>query len=73
MENDDRLTLSYYEGEAVKPTAWEQWISSVEKLLGHSADGDQRVDQYSLDGFYQLYLEGSTPEESIKEVGSLVY
>lgn len=73
MENDDQLTLAAFERESIEPTKWEGWISSVERLLGHSADGDQHIDHYSLDAFYQLYLEGSTPAEAIKEVTSIVY
>lgn len=68
MENDDQLTLARYERESIEPTQWEGWIACVEVLLGHSADGDQTLDHYSLDAFYQLYLEGSTPAEAIHEV-----
>lgn len=73
MENDDQLTFARYERESIEPTEWEGWIAAVETLLGHSADGDQSMDHYSLDAFYQLYLEGSTPAEATREVGSIVY
>jgi len=72
-ESDDQLTLSTYESVALDSTPWEEWVALVETELGHSADGDQTEDGYSLDGFYQLYLEGSTPQEAVKEVASIEF
>ncbi len=72
-ENDDQLTLANYESISLESSPWETWIAQVEKELGHSADGDQTEDFYSLDGFYQLYIEGSTPSEAVKEVGSITF
>ena len=50
--------LATWQAETAVPAserAWLAWIGRVEALLGHSADGDQRTDGYSMDGFYELW------------------
>ena len=35
-------------------------------------DGDQKVDQFSLDAFFQLWLAKRTPQEALAEVAKVV-
>ena len=46
-----------------KPTAWEAWVKSVESMIGHSLDGDQTIDGYSLDYAYETFRCGTTARE----------
>lgn len=48
--------------------AWEAWVKKVERLLGHSLDGNQKTDGYSLDFAYEAFLEGDTPADHVVEV-----
>lgn len=63
--SDDHATIWNYESAACAPTAWERWVGEVETLLGHSADGDHRVDGYSLDGFYEAWEAGMSPADAV--------
>ncbi|MBM4574992.1 hypothetical protein GTA28_23710 [Rhodococcus hoagii] len=62
---DDHRALWQSESAACEPTVWEQWISAVETGLGHSADGDQGADGYSLDAFYAMWQRGASVQEAI--------
>jgi hypothetical protein len=46
---NDFFEFAAYEREALKPSDFEKWADQVEKLVGHSLDGDQATDGYSLD------------------------
>lgn len=63
--------LATWQAETAVPAserAWLAWIGRVEALLGHSADGDQRTDGYSMDGFYALWKRGDmSPEQAVFE------
>lgn len=45
---------------------WLGWIAEVEHLLGHSADGDQKQDGYSMDSFYEKFEAGQSPAEALR-------
>lgn len=62
---DDHLTLLQSESSACLPTEWEKWIEEVEAGLGHSADGDQSTDGYSLDAYYQMWERGVPAQDAI--------
>jgi len=47
---------------------WLAWVKKAEKLLGHSIDGDQDRDGYSLDGAHDAFADGLTIEEYVQEV-----
>ena len=47
--------------------AWLRWVKNVEKLLGHSLDGDQDTDGYSLDIAHDEFMNGLTPKEYAAE------
>lgn len=65
MSDDDHATIWANESAGCRPTAWEKWIAEVESLLGHSADGDQGADGYSLDGFYEQWKSSLTPQAAV--------
>lgn len=48
--------------------AWLQWVKKVEGLLGHSLDGDQDTDGYSLDYAHDAFSDGASAEEYADEV-----
>lgn len=59
--NDEHAALWATESAACEPTEWERWVDELETQMGHSADGDQEGDGYSLDGFYSQWKAGLTP------------
>ncbi|MCV7256939.1 hypothetical protein H7J86_32670 [Mycobacterium hackensackense] len=58
--DDDHAALWAAESAACEPTAWERWVDELEAHLGHSADGDQNTDGYSMDHFYAQWKSGMT-------------
>jgi hypothetical protein len=58
----NHLEFAASESAALLPTAWEKWIEKAEKLAGHHLDGDQSVDGYSLDGAFEAWKGGLSPE-----------
>lgn len=54
--------------ESALQRAWLTWIDKVEKLLGHTPDGDQTEDGYSLDGFHELWQLGLHPSEAVRVI-----
>lgn len=65
MCDDDHAAVWAYESAGCRPTAWEKWIAEVESLLGHSADGDQDADGYSLDSFYAQWESSLSPADAV--------
>lgn len=57
----DHADIWAYESAACEPDEWHRWIDAVEAILGHSADGDEDADGYSMDGFYDNWKQGLTP------------
>lgn len=47
---------------------WLKWVNKVEKLLGHSLDGNQDEEGYSLDFAYDEHMNGLSPEQYVAEV-----
>ena len=58
------MTVWEAEVAALVETDWERWIARVEALTGHSADGDQTEDGYSLDHYFDQFNAGLTPEQA---------
>ena len=50
-------------GPTITELQWLAWIDEAEALFGHSLDGDQALDGYSLDYAYDAYRDGLTPVE----------
>jgi hypothetical protein len=47
---------------------WLAWIRQAETLVGHSLDGDEDEDGYSMDGAYAAWEHGETPAAYAAEV-----
>lgn len=57
------------ESRALDPTAWDRWINRLEKTVGHSLDGDENADGYSLDFCLDLFRE----RVSVDDAASLIH
>lgn len=58
--------------------AWYQWIAEAQRLAGHSLDGDQATDGYSMDYAYEAWEAGQTAAQYVAstprpKVGDVVY
>ena len=53
---------------SAKEKDWLRWINVAEKIAGHSLDGDQDTDGYSLDGAYDAFEAGLFPEEYLEKI-----
>lgn len=47
---------------------WMNWAATVERMLGHSLDGDQAKDGYCLGYAYDWFKLGSKPQEYVESV-----
>lgn len=56
--------------ESPNERAWLRWVRRVESLLGHSLDGNEREDGYSLDYAHDAFCAGDSPEAYVAEVSS---
>lgn len=65
VESDTHMALWQAESAALAETPWEAWAKEAESLFGRSLDGEQSEDGYSLDGFYDLWKAGKTPERAV--------
>lgn len=54
--------------ESPTEKAWLAWCRKVEKLLGHSLDGNQERDGYSLDFAYGAWEAGETAKAYAAEI-----
>jgi hypothetical protein len=54
----------------VSPTEarWYAWVRAVELKLGHSLDGNQQTDGYSLDYAHDAFADGVTVADYVAEV-----
>lgn len=50
---------------------WERWVNRVEKALGHSLDGNQQRDGYSLDYANDAFQDNVSVEDFVAEVREL--
>ena len=66
------LEFAAAESAALRPTDWERWADKAEALAGHSLDGDQRDDGYSLDDAYQAWLRGESPDSYVRTLAEEV-
>lgn len=64
----DHLAGWAAESAACDPGPWEKWIDEVERLLGHSADGDGREDGYSMDNFFKAWEGGQSAADAVADV-----
>lgn len=47
---------------------WLSWINKAESMTGHSLDGDQNMDGYSMDEAYDAWQDGKTPVEYVESI-----
>jgi hypothetical protein len=47
---------------------WLAWVKQAEALVGHSLDGDEDTDGYSLDSAYAAWEAGVSPKAYAIEV-----
>ncbi|HVO30499.1 MAG TPA: hypothetical protein VMV18_07175 [bacterium] len=47
---------------------WERWVRLAEHFAGHSLDGDQLADGYSLDYAYEAFRSGMTAREYAAQI-----
>lgn len=59
---DFHFELGRSEGLAARMNTAERWLSRVERILGHSLDGNQERDGYSFDFALEAYHAGQTAE-----------
>ena len=52
--------------------AWMKWINRVEAILGHSADGDYWTEGFSMDSFYDAWLDGESAESAGARVRAML-
>lgn len=53
-----------------KEQMWLTWVKWAEESLGHSLDGDEWKDGYSLDGAFDYFNRGFQVPEYVKQVKS---
>lgn len=61
LEDHPMAIFHAAEQATVTEIRWLAWIDEAEALFGHSLDGDQEDDGFSLDSAYDAYREGLTP------------
>lgn len=60
----NHVEFASMESSMLDQTNCERWLSEVEKCLGHSLDGDEDHDGYSLDGAVKAYESGVWKSEA---------
>jgi hypothetical protein len=63
--------LGVWEAEQHETSAarsWYRWYRRAVALVGHDLDGDQSEDGYSLDGAYEAWRQGVSPEAHARAV-----
>jgi hypothetical protein len=54
--------------ETESDIAWDRWVKKVEKFLGHSLDGNEEEDGYSLDFAHDAFTNGESAEDFAEEI-----
>lgn len=50
-------------GETMLERLWIRWADKCERLMGHSLDGDEKAEGFSLDSACEAFEAGKTPEQ----------
>jgi hypothetical protein len=58
----NHLEFAAAESAALSTSPWERWAARVEGILGHSLDGNQDEDGYSMDEAYEVWESGESPQ-----------
>lgn len=56
--------------EATRRDSWQIWIDKVEKIIGHSLDGTDWIEGYSLDSCRDDYQNGYEPAECARYINA---
>ena len=70
---NDHPFMEFMRGESyVSPRekAWLAWVKKAEGILGHSLDGDEDADGYSLDAAYDWFAADYSPAEYVEEISA---
>jgi len=68
MDNQFMEISAFELGEAIRKNPWDLWVARAEKLLGHSLDGNQKQDGYSLDYAYVAFCSAVTAEQYVSSI-----
>lgn len=71
MDGHDSTFMDFVRSESFiseSEREFETFIKSVEEIVGHSLDGDQNCDGYSLDFAHDAFADGLTPSEYAAEI-----
>jgi hypothetical protein len=68
FEVNPHIALGRSESAAVMENEHERDLYKIERILGHSLDGDGAIDGYSLDGASDMLLDGLSVEEVVEEI-----
>jgi len=66
--DDDHMAVWEAERETARDRAWSRWVDNVERSLGHSLDGNQATDGYSMDWAYEMWQQELTAREAAARV-----
>jgi hypothetical protein len=58
--SQEHMDFAAKEAAGLRRNCWDQWIDDVEAAVGHSMDGDQESDGYSLDYAHDAFNAGYT-------------
>ena len=76
MTTDQIESASAFRHSEMNPDAglrpWLNWINAVERMVGHSLDGDGTTDGYSLDQCGDWFDAGWTPERAAAAIAKAV-
>lgn len=71
MDGHDSTFMDFVRSESFVSDGereFEAWVKSVEALIGHSLDGDQDRDGYSIDFAHDAFADGLTPSEYAQDI-----
>lgn len=66
MEFQDFYTIETH--VSIGEKRWLKWINEAEKIIGHSLDGDEKIDGFSYDFAYSCFEKGDSPSNYVKGV-----
>lgn len=64
----ENMDFAAQEAAELRRNCWDQWIDDVESAVGHSMDGDQEIDGYSLDYAHDAFNGGYTAADYARKV-----
>lgn len=68
VDNDHLATWEAETTEPARSREWHEWIEKAERLAGHSLDGDEATNGYSMDGAHAAWQSWMTPEKYVARI-----